>query len=59
VDAYVEMGFTQFTLGFGGPGWDVDAGASWLAWRDRMNAAVRAPLDTIGHSPSGGHLTHG
>ncbi|MBA3740698.1 MAG: hypothetical protein H0W98_06095 [Chloroflexi bacterium] len=42
VDACVEMGFTQFTLGFGGPGWDVDAGAPWLAWRDRMNAAVRA-----------------
>jgi probable F420-dependent oxidoreductase len=34
---YVEMGFTQFTLGFNGPQWDVAAGAEWLAWRDRMN----------------------
>lgn len=35
---YVEMGFTQFTLGFNGPGWDVSGGAPWLAWRDRLNA---------------------
>jgi probable F420-dependent oxidoreductase len=34
----VEMGFTQFTLGFNGPNWAVDAGADWLAWRDEMNA---------------------
>ena len=34
VPAYLEMGFTQFTLGFNGPGWDVSAGAEWLAWRD-------------------------
>ena len=34
----VEMGFTQFTLGFNGPEWDVRAGADWLAWRDEMNA---------------------
>ncbi|MEX0863818.1 MAG: LLM class F420-dependent oxidoreductase [Acidimicrobiia bacterium] len=32
----VDMGFTQFTLGFNGPEWDVDAGAEWLAWRDQM-----------------------
>ena len=32
------MGFTQFTLGFNGPAWDVDAGAAWLAWRDARNA---------------------
>jgi probable F420-dependent oxidoreductase len=37
VDAYVELGFTQFTLGFNGPGWDVSTGAEWLEWRDRMN----------------------
>ena len=42
VDAYVAMGFTQFTLGFGGPAWDVDTGAPWLAWRDRMNAMAVA-----------------
>jgi probable F420-dependent oxidoreductase len=33
----VEMGFTQFTLGFNGPGWDLSAGRDWLAWRDEMN----------------------
>ncbi len=36
---YLEMGFTQFTLGFNGPDWNVDAGAGFLAWRDQMNAA--------------------
>ena len=36
-DQYVAMGFTQFTLGFNGPVWDVDAGSAWLAWRDRLN----------------------
>ena len=33
----VDMGFTQFTLGFNGPAWDVDAGTGWLAWRDERN----------------------
>ena len=32
------MGFSQFTLGFNGPAWDVGAGADALHWRDRMNA---------------------
>jgi probable F420-dependent oxidoreductase len=36
-DRLVAMGFTQFTLGFNGPAWDVDAGAAWLAWRDQRN----------------------
>lgn len=36
-DRYVEMGFTQFTLGFNGPRWTVDAGSPWLAWRDGRN----------------------
>ncbi|MBI5157502.1 MAG: LLM class F420-dependent oxidoreductase [Acidimicrobiia bacterium] len=35
--AYVAMGFTQFTLGFNGPDWEVEAGAEWLAWRDATN----------------------
>ena len=35
----VEMGFTQFTLGFNGPAWMVETGAPWLAWRDELNAA--------------------
>jgi probable F420-dependent oxidoreductase len=33
----LSMGFTQFTLGFEGPAWDVDAGRRWLAWRDAVN----------------------
>ena len=37
VEAYLEMGFTQFTLGFNGPDWTVDIGAPWLQWRDRLN----------------------
>ncbi len=43
VDAYIEMGFTQFTLGFGGPSWPVENGAQWLAWRDHMNAGLDRP----------------
>jgi probable F420-dependent oxidoreductase len=39
VDDYVDLGFTQFTLGFNGPGWGVDRGADWLAWRDERNGA--------------------
>jgi probable F420-dependent oxidoreductase len=35
--ACLAMGFTQFTLGFDGPAWDVDAGRRWLAWRDAVN----------------------
>lgn len=37
VDDYVELGFTQYTLGFNGPDWNVAAGEKWLQWRDRMN----------------------
>lgn len=33
----LEMGFTQFTLGFNGPDWNVRAGAEWLSWRDVRN----------------------
>jgi probable F420-dependent oxidoreductase len=39
-ETYVEMGFSQFTLGFNGPGWNVPAGGPWLAWRDRRNASL-------------------
>jgi hypothetical protein len=39
-DAYVAMGFTQFTLGFNGPDWAVDTGTDWLAWRDDGNRGV-------------------
>lgn len=37
---YVEMGFSQFTLGFNGPAWNVDGGRRWLAWRDEVNRAA-------------------
>ena len=37
--AYLELGFTQFTLGFNGPDWAVEQGADFLAWRDQVNAA--------------------
>jgi probable F420-dependent oxidoreductase len=35
---YHAMGFTQFTLGFNGPTWDVARGGPALDWRDRTNA---------------------
>lgn len=34
---YLEMGFTQFTLGFNGPSWTVEGGVRWLEWRDGLN----------------------
>ena len=37
-DRYLELGFTQFTLGFGGPDWSVEGGRDFLEWRDRINA---------------------
>jgi probable F420-dependent oxidoreductase len=36
-DTFREMGFTQFTLGYDGPGWDVTTAVDWLAWRDERN----------------------
>jgi alkanesulfonate monooxygenase SsuD/methylene tetrahydromethanopterin reductase-like flavin-dependent oxidoreductase (luciferase family) len=36
-ERYVAMGFTQFTLGFGGPSWRVEGGRRFLEWRDRVN----------------------
>jgi alkanesulfonate monooxygenase SsuD/methylene tetrahydromethanopterin reductase-like flavin-dependent oxidoreductase (luciferase family) len=50
-DTYLAMGFTQFTLGFGGPGWAVEGGQPWLDWRDRRNAerlAVTEPSPRVG-----------
>ena len=38
----VEMGFTQFTLGFNGPSWSVEAGVPFLGWRDEQNARTPA-----------------
>jgi probable F420-dependent oxidoreductase len=34
---YLEMGFSQFTLGFGGPDWQVEDGVPFLRWRDGHN----------------------
>jgi probable F420-dependent oxidoreductase len=34
---YLAMGFTQFTLGFNGPDWQVENGRRMLAWRDARN----------------------
>ena len=41
-EALVDLGFTQFTLGFTGPGWNVEAGRAWLEWRDRCNSGTDA-----------------
>lgn len=41
-ETYVGMGFSQFTLGFGGPDWPVEAGRPWLAWRDACNRSRTA-----------------
>jgi probable F420-dependent oxidoreductase len=38
-DRCVELGFTQFTLGFNGPDWSVAEGVAWLRWRDERNRA--------------------
>jgi len=53
--AYLEMGFSQFTLGFTGPAWDVDAGQSWLAWRDQLNRgrAATASVSLAGQRRQG------
>ncbi len=36
-NTYVEMGFTQFTLGTTGPAWSLDGLEDWFAWRDERN----------------------
>ena len=36
-ERYLALGFTQFTLGFGGPHWTVEFGRPFLEWRDRAN----------------------
>lgn len=47
-DCYLELGFTQFTLGFGGPEWRVEGGQPFLDWRDRVNAeSVRLPKPSL------------
>jgi probable F420-dependent oxidoreductase len=42
-EAYVELGFTQFTLGVNGPVWEIgEEIRAWLSWRDERNAEVGA-----------------
>lgn len=36
-DTYYELGFTQFTIGAGGPDYPFDVVEDWLAWRDHKN----------------------
>ncbi|TKV56838.1 LLM class F420-dependent oxidoreductase [Nakamurella flava] len=36
-DAYLEAGFTLFTLSVSGPDYDLSEVPDWLAWRDRHN----------------------
>ncbi|HEY7599008.1 MAG TPA: LLM class flavin-dependent oxidoreductase, partial [Candidatus Limnocylindrales bacterium] len=38
-ETYLALGFSQFTLGFNGPSWQVERGADFLAWRDGCNTA--------------------
>jgi probable F420-dependent oxidoreductase len=45
-ETYLQMGFTQFTLGFNGPDWRVDMGAPWLGWRDACNRSRGRPRET-------------
>jgi probable F420-dependent oxidoreductase len=37
---YVDLGFTQLTLGINGPAYDVGPVRDWLAWRDEVNGRV-------------------
>ena len=36
VDAYVELGATQFTLSFSGPDYDLAVVPDWVSWRDGL-----------------------
>lgn len=36
---YLEAGVTLFTIGLGGPTYDVEQLTPWLAWRDTVNAS--------------------
>jgi probable F420-dependent oxidoreductase len=47
-DTYLAMGFTQFTLGFDGPDWDVSTAADWIAWRDRQNELAEGGTPAAG-----------
>ncbi|MDP9494814.1 MAG: LLM class F420-dependent oxidoreductase [Actinomycetota bacterium] len=36
-ETYLDMGFTQFTLGYDGPEWNTGDAGDWLSWRDEKN----------------------
>jgi hypothetical protein len=36
-DAFVDAGFTLFTIGASGPDYDLSAVPEWVAWRDARN----------------------
>ena len=57
-DEYVAMGFTQFTLGFNGPGWTVERGRPFLEWRDR-NATPRTDDDAVRRARGSSSTVHG
>jgi probable F420-dependent oxidoreductase len=42
-ETYLQMGFSQFTLGYNGPDWPVEQGAGFLEWRDTQNARRGVP----------------
>jgi probable F420-dependent oxidoreductase len=53
VHAYVELGFTQFTLGVNGPRWVIgDEIGAWLAWRDEQNARAGAISEAVPARPA-------
>ena len=52
-ETYVQMGFTQFTLGFNGPAWSVERGAAFLAWRDGRDGPPAARQRSLVTSGSG------
>lgn len=39
-DEYVDLGVRQFTLGIGGPDFDLSGVPTWLEWRDSANERV-------------------
>ena len=47
-DRCVELGFTQFTLGFNGPDWALARGEPWLRLA-RRSATLRAERSAPGH----------
>jgi len=52
-DAYVALGFTQFTLGVNGPRWEVGSAVErWLSWRDEQNASAALPTEVAAARPA-------